>query len=78
VNTTDKPIRILQTLRVGKFEDLTILGSQYCDHIGVSQWYVAVVSEREVTVRIYRLPGGELPDHVPSVDRQAMLEAIDT
>lgn len=73
----NKPIRVLQTLRIGSFEDLTVLGSQYYDHRGVSHWYVAVLSERGVRVRIYRLPGGELPDHVDSADRQALLEAID-
>jgi hypothetical protein len=30
-----------------------------------------------VRIRIYRLPGGELPDHVYSGDRLALLEAID-
>jgi hypothetical protein len=78
VTVNNKPIRVLQTLRIGSFEDLTILGSQYCDHTGVSQWYVAVLSKRDVRVRIYRLPGGELPDHVDSADREALLEAIDT
>jgi hypothetical protein len=77
VTVKNKPIRVLQTLRIGSFEDLTVLGSQYCDHTGVSHWYVAVLSEQDVRVRIYRLPGGELPDHVDSADREALLEAID-
>jgi hypothetical protein len=77
VTVKNKSIRVLQTLRVGSFEDLTVLGSQYCDHTGVSHWYVAVLSEQDVRVRIYRLPGGELPDHVDSADREALLEAID-
>jgi hypothetical protein len=77
VTVKNKPIRVLQTLRIGSFEDLTVLGSQYCDHTGVSHWYVAVLSEQDVRARIYRLPGGELPDHVDSADREALLEAID-
>jgi hypothetical protein len=77
VTVKNKPIRVLQTLRIGNFEDLTVLGSQYCDHTGVSHWYVAVLSEHDVRVRIYRLPGGELPDHVYLADRQALLEAVD-
>jgi hypothetical protein len=77
VTVKNKPIRGLQSLRTGSFEDLTVLGSQYCDHTGVSHWYVAVLSEQDVRVRIYRLPGGELPDHVDSADREALLEAID-
>ena len=32
---------------------------------------------QDVRVRIYRLPGGELPDDVYLADRQALLEAID-
>jgi hypothetical protein len=77
VTVKNKPIRGLQSLRTGSFEDLTVLGGQYCDHTGVAHWYVAVLSEQDVRVRIYRLPGGELPDHVDSADRQALLEAID-
>jgi hypothetical protein len=77
VTVKKKPIRGLQSLRTGSFEDLTVLGSQYCDHTGVSHWYVAVLSEQDVRVRIYSLPGGELPDHVDSADREALLEAID-
>jgi hypothetical protein len=71
------PIRVLQSLRIGNFEDVTVLGSQYCDQTGVCHWYVAVLSEQDVRTRIYRLPGGELPDHVYSGDRPALLEAID-
>jgi hypothetical protein len=77
VNLMNKPIRVLQTLRIGNFEDVTVLGSQYCDQTGVCHWYVAVLSEQDVRIRIYRLPGGELPDHVYSGDRPALLEAID-
>jgi hypothetical protein len=71
-----KPIRVLQSLRAGRFEDVTVLGSQYRDHSGASSWYVAVSSERNIRVRIYRLSGGELPDHVDLADREALLEAI--
>jgi hypothetical protein len=77
VNPMNEPIRVLQALRIGRFEDVTVLGSQYRDHTGVSHWYVAVSSEQNLRVRLYRLPGGELPDHVYLADREALLEAID-
>jgi hypothetical protein len=76
-NAMNKPIRVLQSLRVGRFEGVTVLGSQYCDHTGASHWYVAVSSEQNLKVRIYRLPGGELPDHVDLADREVLLEAVD-
>jgi hypothetical protein len=76
VKEVKKPIGVLQSLRTGRFEDVTVLGSQYRDHTGVSHWYVAVSSEQNLKVRLYRLPGGELPDHVYSADRLALLEAI--
>jgi hypothetical protein len=76
VKEVKKPIGVLQSLRTGRFEDVTVLGSQYRDHTGVSHWYVAVSSEQNLKVRLYRLPGGELPDHVYLADRQALLEAI--
>jgi hypothetical protein len=71
-----KPIRVLQSLRIGTFEDVTVLGSQYRDHTGASHWYVAVSSAWNFKVRIYRLPGGKLPDHVYLADRQALRDAI--
>lgn len=77
VNAMNKPIRVLQSLRISRFEDVTVLGSQYCDHTGASHWYVAVSSEQNIRVRIYRLSGAELPDHVYLADREALLEAID-
>jgi len=71
-----KHITILQSLRADSFEDVTVLGSQYRDHTGASSWYVAVWSERNTRVRIYRLSGGDLPDHVHLADREALLETI--
>jgi hypothetical protein len=73
----NKPVKVLQSLRIGRFEDVTVLGSQYRDQTGASHWYVAVLSEPNVRIRIYRLSGRELPDHVYLADRQALLEAID-
>jgi hypothetical protein len=69
-------ITVLQSLRAGRFEDVTVLGSQYRDHTGAASWYVAVSSERNIRVRIYHLSGGELPDHVDRADREALLETI--
>ena len=71
-----KHITILQSLRADRFEDVTVLGSQYRYHTGASSWYVAVWSERNIRVRIYRLSGGELPDHVDLADREALMETI--
>jgi hypothetical protein len=33
-------------------------------------------SERNIRVRIYRLSGGELPDHVDLADREALRETV--
>jgi hypothetical protein len=77
MNAMNTRIRVLQSLRIGRFENVTVLGSQYRDHTGTSHWYVAVLSEQNMRVRIYRLSGGELPDHVYLADRQALLEAIE-
>jgi hypothetical protein len=77
VKEVKKHIRVLQSLRAGRFEDVTVLGSQYRDHTGASHWYLGVFSEQNVRVRIYHLSGGELPDHVYWADREALLEAID-
>jgi hypothetical protein len=77
VKEVKKHITVLQSLRTGRFEDVTVLGSQYRDHTGESSWYVALWSERNISVRIYRLSGGELPDHVDLADREALLETID-
>jgi hypothetical protein len=71
-----KHITVLQSLRSGRFADVTVLGSQYRDHTGATSWYIAVSSEGDIRVRIYRLSGGELPDHVDLADRQALLDAI--
>jgi hypothetical protein len=76
VKEVRKHITVLQSLRTGRFEDVTVLGSQYRDHTGETSWYVAVSSEQNIRIRIYRLSGGELPDHVDLADRQALLDAI--
>jgi len=76
VKEVKKHLIVLQSLRSGRFDDVTVLGSQYRDHTGASNWYVAVSSEQNIRIRIYRLSGGELPDHVDLADRQALLEAI--
>jgi hypothetical protein len=76
VKEVKKPITVLQSVRSWRFEDVTLLGSQYLDHTGVSSWYVAVRSDQNVRVRIYRLSGRELPDRVDWADREALLETI--
>jgi hypothetical protein len=72
-----KYITVLQSLRAGRFEDVTVLGREYRDHTVACNWYVAVWSERNIRVRIYRLSGGELPDHVDWADREALPQTID-
>jgi hypothetical protein len=76
VKEVKKTITVLQDLRCGRFEDVTVLGSQYRDDKGISSWYVAVWSDHNIRVRIYRLSGRELPDHVDWADREALLETI--
>jgi hypothetical protein len=76
VKEVEKPIKFLRGLRAGRFEDVTVLGSQYRDDTRAASWYVAVWSERDIRVRIYHLSGEELPDHVNWVDREALLEII--
>jgi hypothetical protein len=71
-----KKITVLQSLRAARFEDVTILGSQYRDHTGASSWYIALWSERNIRVRIYRLSGGELPDHIDLADLEALRETV--
>jgi hypothetical protein len=76
VKEVKKPITVLQSLRSGRFEDVIVLGTQYRDHTGLSSWYVAVWSDQNVRVRIYRLSDRELPEHVDWADREALLETI--
>jgi hypothetical protein len=71
-----KNTTVLQSLRAARFEDVTILGSQYRDPTGASSWRIALWSERNIRVRIYRLSGGELPDHVDLADREPLRETI--
>jgi hypothetical protein len=52
-------------------------GSQCCDQTGGMSLVRRCVVGAGRQDRIYRLPGGELPDHVYSGDRPALLEAID-
>jgi hypothetical protein len=58
VKEVKKHIMILQSLRAGRFEDVTVMGSQYRDHTGETSWYVAVSSEQNIRVRIYHLSDG--------------------
>ena len=39
-------------------------------------WYCAVWSEQNTNVRVYRVSDGELPVHLDSTDREALIEAI--
>jgi hypothetical protein len=76
VKEVRKHITVLQSVRAGRFADVTVLGSQYRDHTGATSWYVAVSSEQNIKIRIYRLSGRELPYHVDLAHQQALLDAI--
>jgi hypothetical protein len=72
-----QPVTVLQSMRTDRFGDVTVLGSQYRDQNGTLHWYFAVWSERNITVRIYRVSNRELPAYLDSIDREALLEAIE-
>jgi hypothetical protein len=67
---------ILQSVRIARFGDVTVLGSQYRDQNRVLHWVLAVIAEQNTNVRIYRVSGGELPTHLGLADRDAVVEAI--
>jgi hypothetical protein len=50
---------VIQSMRTDRFGDVTVLGSQYRDQNRVLHWVLAVLSERNTNVRIYRVSGGE-------------------
>jgi hypothetical protein len=72
-----QPVTVLQSMRTDRFGDVTVLGSQYRDPNGATHWYFAVWSERNTNVRIHRVSNRELPAHLDSIDREALLEAIE-
>lgn len=72
-----QPMTVRQSIRTDKFGCVTVLGSQYRDQNGVLHWYFPVLSEQNNNIRIHHVSGGELPTHIDSADREALMEAID-
>jgi hypothetical protein len=71
-----QPVKILQSMRAGRFGDLTVLGSQYIDRNRVSHWCCAVWSEQEPDVRTYWISATDLPENLTGKHREAVLQAI--
>jgi len=69
-------VMVLQSMRTDRVGDVTVLGSQYRDQNSVLHWVLAVWSEQNTNVRIYRVSGGELPAHLAFADRDAVVEAL--
>ncbi len=63
-------------MRTGTFCDYIVLGSQYRDHIGELNWYVALLPDWDFTTTIYHVVAGDLPDELTGDKRHAVIEAI--
>jgi hypothetical protein len=72
-----QPVTVLQSMRTDRFGDVTVLGSQYRDQDRATHWYFAAWSERNANVRIHRVTNRELSAYLDSIDREALLEAIE-
>jgi hypothetical protein len=66
----------VRKMRIGKFGDITLLGSQYRDESGQLHWYVAMFSDHDPNVRIHHLLGGEIPGNLQADEMRALIEAI--
>jgi hypothetical protein len=64
-------------MRTDRFGDVTVLGSQYRDQNGMLHWVFAVWSEQNTNVRVFRVSDGDLPIHLDSADREAIMDAIE-
>src|ERR1700690_615813 len=71
-----QPVKILQSMRAGRFGDLTVLGSQYIDRNRVSHWCCAVWSEQNPDVQTYWISAADLPENLTEKHREAVLQAI--
>ena len=71
-----QPVKILQSMRAGRFGDLTVLGSQYVDRNKVSHWCCAVWSEQNPNVQTYWISAAELPENLIGKHQEAVLQAI--
>lgn len=68
---------VIQSMRIGTFDGVTVLGSQYRDEAGDRQWYVAVLAGPGAATKIYHLRDGELPDALEAEERDAVIQAIE-
>jgi hypothetical protein len=71
-----QPVKILQSMRAGRFGDLTVLGSQYVDRNRVNHWCCAVWSEQNPDVQTYWISAAELPENLTGRHQEAVLQAI--
>jgi hypothetical protein len=63
-------------MRIGKFGDFVVMGSQYKDEAGDRHWYIALLAGPEPVARIHLVIAGELPDELTVDERDAVIAAI--
>jgi hypothetical protein len=69
-------IELIQSMRVGTFGDIVVLGSQYKDEVGDRHWYIALLTGPEPVANIHHVIAGELPDELTVDERDAVITAI--
>jgi hypothetical protein len=69
-------IEVIQSMRIGKFGDFVVMGSQYKDEAGDRHWYIALLTGPEPVVGIHHVTAGELPDELTVDERDAVIAAI--
>ena len=69
-------IEVIQSMRIGKFGDFVVMGSQYKDEAGDRHWYIALLTGPEPVARIHHVIAGELPDELTVDERDAVIAAI--
>jgi hypothetical protein len=69
-------IEVIQSMRIGKFGDFVLMGSQYKDEAGDRHWYIALLTGPEPVARIHHVIAGELPDELTVDERDAVIAAI--
>jgi hypothetical protein len=69
-------IELIQSMRVGTFGDIVVLGSQYKDEAGDRHWYIALLTGPELVANIHHVIAGELPEELTVDERDAVIAAI--
>jgi hypothetical protein len=69
-------IELIQSMRVGTFGDIVVLGSQYKDEAGDRHWYIALLTGPEPVANIHHVIAGELPEELTVDERDAVIAAI--